>query len=382
MSTGKLDRQPPMATRAGATRLLTVPLAFHVLLAALAFASSVHPFGDFDRFWTIGSAAGRPYRDFPVEQTIGTVVVFRAVAFLFHSRAAFGIAIVCINVAADAALVGILLWGWGVGAALMFSWAVLPVLHLLLLRVDLWPMTASTLALACIVHKRERSAGAALAAGVAFKLWPIFFLPAVAFAGRRRVRAACLVALAAGLGVMAGAWWAMAGWHGLYQVVTFRGASGWQVESSVGSILALGRGLPPRMEAGAFRVGATNGWVAIALFLVAAPLALVWIWRGSAGAHIGAGWLAGIGTVLLLSALFSAQYVGWLLPGAAIAWSEGDDLAAMLASAAVLMTGLSWVTYGHVIDGAPAALAWIVARNTVVLAMVAVAARTTMRRAR
>jgi hypothetical protein len=68
----------------------------------------------------------------------------------------------------------------------------------------------------------------------------------------------------------------------------------------------------------------------------------VWaIWKGASTRRVGTGWIAGVGVVLSGSALLSPQFLGWLLPGAAIAWAEGDRRTAILVAALVALT----VTY-------------------------------------
>ena len=75
--------------------------------------------------------------------------------------------------------------------------------------------------------------------------------------------------------------------------------------------------------------------------------------------------------MLLLSPLLSAQFVGWLIPGAAIAWTEGDRRLSLVAALAIVLTELFWNWYRAVIQGAPPALLLVVGRN-LVLAVLAV----------
>ena len=72
-----------------------------------------------------------------------------------------------------------------------------------------------------------------------------------------------------------------------------------------------------------------------------------------------------------MSALLSAQFVGWLLPGAAIAWNRGARRPAACAFAAAALTGLIWGLYDFVLARAPAALALIVFRNLILAVMTA-----------
>jgi hypothetical protein len=82
-----------------------------------------------------------------------------------------------------------------------------------------------------------------------------------------------------------------------------------------------------------------------------------------------------VSTLLLLSALFSAQFVGWLAPGAAIAWTEGDRRSTLLAAATIALTEIFWDRYDAVLSGAMPALMAVVVRNLVLGALLVVALR-------
>ena len=74
------------------------------------FGMSVHesglPAGDFDRYYTIGSSPGRPYVDYQVEHPIATLLVFRMIARVPGGRPGFGLAIVVLDLIADAIILG------------------------------------------------------------------------------------------------------------------------------------------------------------------------------------------------------------------------------------------------------------------------------------
>jgi hypothetical protein len=92
--------------------------------------------------------------------------------------------------------------------------------------------------------------------------------------------------------------------------------------------------------------------------------------------RVGTGWLASVSVLLVLSALFSTQYVGWLVPGGAIAWVERDRRSALSAALAVAVTDAFYVNYDQLIEGARWAMALVVLRNIVVLAIAVNAMRT------
>ena len=327
---------------------------------------SAQPQGDFDRFWEIASTAGRPYVDFPVERAPGEVAVLKIVAAVTGHRVFFGRALVLLNMAADAAIIAALLWGWGAVAAVCFAIVVLPILDVLYSRIDLWSTAAATLAVAAWRRDRRDLTAGAIALGSAFKLWPLPFAVLLLTPSRVHFKlrpVLVFVGIAAGLGAL---WLAFAGWSGLLQVMTFREATGWQIESVAGSIIHLLTHAHARFEGGSWRVGTTRGAISVVMFAVAAPGCAWSIWRAGRTGHLGAGWLAGVSILLLCSALFSLQFMGWLVPGAAIAWAENDRRPARLAAAALLLTGVFWRFYGLIMDGNMLAVLVVVLRNAMV----------------
>ena len=328
---------------------------------AISTAESGIPAGDFVRYYEIGSSAGRPYVDYQVEHPIGTLLMFKALAHLPGGRPSFGLAIVVLNLVADAVIVGSLLWGWSVAAAVAFAAMLIPVLGLFFNRVDAWSTAAAILAVAAWRKDRPLMLGFALAVGVAFKLWPLVLAPLliVPWRGRRSVLAlAAFGAAAAAFGGLA--FW-IAGGRAIAEVLTFRGATGWQVESLIGSIVHLGGHAigTPRERCLAGRN--INHFVSTAMFVTAAPICLWASWRGARLDRIAAGWIASVTSLLLLSALLSAQYVIWLAPAAAIAWVEGDVALGALTAIAIVLTQMFWGRYGDVLESQRPAMLLVVA---------------------
>ena len=367
---------PSLTLRHPARWLLITALAIHLPIAIRSAVRSGQPMYDFERYYDIATNPTRPYRDFPVEYPPGTVVTLRGLAAATGSRGAFGVAVVAVSVVADVAIVAALAWGWGINAAACYALVIIPIVDLFYLRTDLWSAAAVTLAVAAWQRRREALSAAALAAGVALKLWPLPFF--ALFFVRVRGRTHVTAALVAGAAVVIGWIW-IAGWSGVYQVLTFRGARGWQIESVIGSVMHLVGSESLRMESGSWRIGATSGPVSVLMFLLAAPLCVWSVWRGARTAHLGTGWLAGVSALLLLSALLSAQFVGWLAPGSAIAWTEGDRRSALMAAATIALTEVFWNWYDAVLSGAMPALVAVVARNVVLGALLVVALRTLAR---
>jgi hypothetical protein len=353
--------------------ILTAALLVHAVVFSVSAINGPRPAGDFDRYYAIGSTPGRPYVDYQVEHPIATLLVFKSLARLPGGRASFGLGVVVLNLIADAVIVGSLVWGWGLAAAACGAAVLLPVLGLFFNRVDAWSTAAAILAVAAWRHNRPLALGCALAAGAAFKLWPLVLAALLIVPWRERRSPLAIAAFAVTAAAFGGAAIWMAGSKGIVQVLTFRGATGWQIESLIGSLVHMTDSQTLRMESGAWRIGTINGTASIAMFLAAAPISVWSGWRGARVNRIGAGWLASVTALLLLSALLSAQYVIWLAPAAAIAWAQGEKRLALLTAAAIVLTQLLWSYYGAVLASAPPALILVVVRN-VVLAVIAVSA--------
>ena len=356
-----------MSANGVARAALAAGLAVHAVFATVALARSAEPADDFDRYYEIATGPGRPYIDYQVEHPIGTWLVFKSFTAIPGGRASFGRSVVLANAAADAAIVGALLWTWGVPAAAYYVLVASPIAGLLFNRIDFWSLAAGTLAVAAWWHRRVRSALIALAAGVLLKIWPLVF--AAAFVSDRRLNARAIVRAVGIAVVAAAAILLVADARAIVDVITFRHARGWQIESIVGSLVhAVGRE-PPRMESGSWRVGSMSELTAVVLFAIAAPVSLWCSWRGFRRRLIGTGWLASLSWLLALSALFSAQYIAWLIPGGAIAWTEGNRRSASLAACCVVLTQMFWSCYEQVVGGVTFAMLLVIVRNAMVLAL-------------
>src|SRR3954453_9064456 len=154
-----------------ASHLLIAALLVHALAFAISAAASGQPAGDFDRYYEIGVAAGRPYVDYQVEHPIGTLLVLEALARLPGGRGSFGLGVVILDLLADIVIIGALIWGWGVAAAAYGAVALLRVLGLFFNRIDAWSTAAAILAVAAWRRDRPLLLGGAIAVGAAFKLW-------------------------------------------------------------------------------------------------------------------------------------------------------------------------------------------------------------------
>ena len=365
-----------MRRRHVALWLLCGALAVHVAIAVAAAGHSGRHQADFDNYYRIGTRPGRAYVDFQVEFPVGTVAAFRSLAPLTGSRGRFGVALVTLNFAADAAIAAALAWAWGIEAAVCYSLVAAPILDLFLLRLDLWSTLFATIGVAAWRRERPSLAAVALVAGAAFKLWPLALLPLLVTAPHERRASVRPLLVGAGAGVvLLVVWLWAAGVAGLYQVLTFRGASGWEVESTVGTVWLMLDRRALRLEAGAWRVGSTNGAVSILLFALGALPCLWLIWRGARTRHVGAGWAGGISALLVCSALLSPQFACWIVPASGVAWVERDIRIAVVTALAVFFSNLVFRSFVPLLQDDPGALALLVVRNVLLIALAIDAAR-------
>jgi hypothetical protein len=354
-------------------------IAVHAAIGVTEAAISARPMGDFLRYWTVAIARGRPYVDYPVEFAPGTVLVFKTIAAAGGGQAAFSLAIVLLNIAADMVIARALWLAWGCDAAVFYLAAALPMLPIVNYRTDLWPTACAVLAVAAWRRQKPIAGAIALLAGTALKLWPAAL--AMSFGEQRPHRRTSLLASVAVAAVIA-TWLGLASTSGVRQVATFREAQGWEIESTVGAVWLLEDPRTLRIESGAWRVGSIAPDTSLMLFAIAAPLTAAAMWLGARKRRQGAAWIAGVGILLVSSPLFSAQYIMWIVPAAAIAWIEDDRLPAILVAIATMLTCAYFATFHAALDGNRAAVLLIVARNVVVIAATITAASAIIRPAR
>lgn len=349
--------------------VLIAALIIHAVAFTISVSESALPAADFDRYYEIATGAGRPYIDYQVEHPIGTLMVFKTLARLPGGRASFGLAIVVLDLMAGAIIVGSLLWGWGIPAAAVYAASVAPVVGLFFNRIDAWSTAAAVVAVTAWRKNHPVALGCAVGIGAAFKLWPLVLVTLLVVPWRARQSVIALAAFAVTGAVFAtGALW-LAGSKGVLEVLTFRGATGWQIESVVGNLIQLGGSRTVRMDSGAWRIGTIHGAASIAMFAAAAPVCIWSSWRGAALDRFGAGWLASVSTLLVLSALLSPQYVIWLAPAAGIAWIEGHRRLAAIAAIAIVLTQVLWSSYGSLLDSDLPAMLIVAVRNAVLIAL-------------
>jgi hypothetical protein len=247
--------------------------------------------------------------------------------------------------------------------AITIGWYALliPIAPVVWFRFDaLVPLTL----VVAIEARRERTRVAALVAGFLVKLWPPALAVALPMARRPRDAARLVGALA----VTTLAWWAWSP-SGFGDFLRFRRGSGWHIESTVGSLLALtGRSI--HLSSLSWVVdGGPGASDLIVTVLWVAMVVVVWWWmrrQPSPSAWDGAAVV--IGTLLVTSRLLSPQYLAWLLPVVAL---RGDRTRTVVAAGALgTLTALELLVYSSVTSGRPWALGIVVLRNLVLVALV------------
>jgi hypothetical protein len=184
---------------------------------------------DVRRFSALSVAAGTPYRDHAVEYAQVELGVIRLIGSGDIRATATRLVIVCflLDLLAFAGM-----WsGRSRRTAITYLWLGVPLLVLTYLRLWYLPVALSVWAFALMRKRRPSVAGVVAALAVFAKLWPIALAPAFVAETRRRSLAFVLAGVAGGIG-----WLLLGGIGGVRQVLTFRSATGWEIESTVGSL--------------------------------------------------------------------------------------------------------------------------------------------------
>lgn len=332
--------------------------------------------GDAIRFHNIAISDGRPYHDFEVEYPPVMLAAIEAIDG--GDVRSTTVRLMWSQLVLDLAIAVVVVWGWGRRAGIACLVLGLPFLlyPFLYLRLDLLSVFLAVLGVALVRRRQPALGGAALAVACFAKLWPVVLVPMLIV---RRAWWALGAFVGVGTAGIA-AWVAWSGTDGPVQVVTLRGAKGWEFESTIGAVVRSARDVTPRIESGAWRVGEVGDWTRnlLTLALVAA-VALVWFVAARAkpnGARVldGLAPVAGIVAFLVLSPLLSPQFLAWLLPFTAIAAVYGEQLVARLAFVAIALSVALLALLPELIRGETLALFVLAARNVVLVAWLAVLA--------
>jgi hypothetical protein len=176
------------------------------------------------------------------------------------------------------------------------------------------------------------------------KVWPIVLIPLLVVTRRKQALGAFLFVGLVGVAL----WVVVGGTDAPRQVLTFRGAQGWEFESLIGALVWIIGRRPTALDRGAPRVGAISPTDRVVLLGVVA--AGLWFagrrartWRGDIA---GVPALASVAILLCVSPVFSLEYAPWLIPWAAIAATEDPGATYAVAVAAIeAATGLLAILY-------------------------------------
>jgi hypothetical protein len=348
--------------------------------------------GDARRYEVILSSEGTPYRDFEVEYP---PVALGLMKLVDRPTPLATITLLAISqLALELATAGVLAWAWSKRAAITYLVLGTPMVLFPFpyVRIDLLSVFLAVLGLALLRRRRDAAGGAVLAVSVFAKVWPVVTAPVMLV--RRQWTGLTAWALTGVAGLAA--WVAWAGPDGISQILTFRGADGWQIESIPGIVL---HALDPdgsTVQEGAWRT-AVSAPGAVRNLLTLGGLAVVVLAWWMAWRAVGrrstidteptpevAGLtdddlvvealapLAAVLAMLIFSTIISPQYVLWFLPFAALATARGDRTIGALSLAAgfLSMLGLAWI-HG-LIPGEWHAMAVVAARNLVLVVLLAV----------
>jgi hypothetical protein len=352
-------------------RIAVVPIA----LASDATAPSRYRIlpGDARRFYKIASEDGRPYRDFEVEYP--PVMVAAIDAIDGGSVRSTTVRLMWSQLVVDLAIAAVVAWAWGRRAGIAYLLIGLPFLlyPFIYLRLDLLSVFLAVFGLALVRRRHQYGGGAALAIACFAKLWPVVLVPVLIVRRAWRALAAFVVVGAAGTAAWVG-WPAI---DGPKQVLTFRGAKGWEFESTVGALVRSFGGATPHIERGAWRVGEVptlvSGVLALALLV---GVAMAWVLasrakpRGTAVLD-GLAPMAAITVFLVFSPLLSPQFLLWLVPFAAIAAAHGERLVTVLVFVVSALSTALLALLPELIHGRTFALFILISRNAVLIALLA-----------
>jgi hypothetical protein len=287
------------------------------------------------RYDRVAASPVTPYRHFAVEWMPAQTAVVQVVGGRGGEVTASMVTVIA--VAADAAVAGALAWGWGLRAAATYLLVGLALLGVAYVRLDLLAVAFATWAFALGRRGRDGPAGGTLAAAALSGLWAAFLLPWAVLRRRRPT----LVWAAACLALGGAAWFIVGGPKGPMQVLSYRGATGWDVQSTIGSAFDVVTDDATFLEGGILRIGFAPAWARAGILLViVAAAAFSWLrWALHGGDPAGRTSLAVAASILALAPTFPPAWASILAPWAAAAWDEEPTLATG-AAMAIALTGV------------------------------------------
>ena len=334
--------------------------------------------GDAGRYHEIARTFGRPYRDFDVEYPPAALALIELTNGA--NRAQTIERLVASQLILDFAVAGLLVWAWDRRTALTYLILSTPMLAFpfLYMRIDLLSVFLALLGLA-LVRK---------GLGQGRRRQP----------GRGRLRQGLARGRHAGAGDRAQGQgrrgldrrpWSCAGSPGSSgagidgpsEVLTFRGAKGWQVESIIGLFFHVSNPSGSHPEAGAWRTAAEMpGWGRPMLTVLSGVTVLLAWWLASRRRRAGdddsvvygLAPLVCVIAMLVFAPILSPQYVLWFLPFAAIVAARGNRLMGGLTLAVTALSAWSFAVIKAELHGQWYAVYPLFVRNGLLVAMLVV----------
>ncbi len=333
--------------------------------------------GDAGRYHEIARTFGRPYRDFDVEYPPAALALIELTNGT--NRAHTIERLVASQLILDFAVAGLLAWAWDRRTALAYLILSTPMLAFpfLYMRIDLLSVFLALLGLALVRKGWDKSGGASLAVAVYAKVWPVVVMPVLVIERKVKAGAAWVVTMT----VCGVAWLVWGGLEGPSEVLTFRGAKGWQVESIIGLFFHVSNPSGSHPEAGAWRTAAEMpGWGRPMLTILSGVTVLLAWWLASRRRRAGeddsvvyglAPLVCVIG-MLVFAPILSPQYVLWFLPFAAIVAARGNRLMGGLTLAVAALSAWSFAAIKAELHGQWYAVYPLFLRNGLLVAMLVV----------
>jgi len=333
--------------------------------------------GDIRRYVEMSTAKGTPYRDFQVEYP---PVTFALIRVLTGSNLYRSIALVAVSqFICDLGIAALLRWVWDRRTMVAYLVLGLPLIcwPFVYARIDLFSALLAVGGLALVRKGRDVEGGGLLAVAVLAKIWPFAVAPVLIV--ERRVKGLAAFAIAGA--TLAIAWFALAGSAGVRQVVSFRDATGWQVESVPGILWHLHDPSRVKFESGAFRTGVMPTWGRPLLTALSLTFIVLAWWMAARRRNDGAddhvvyalAPLVSVLALLIFAPILSPQYVVWMLPFAALVVARGDRLVAGLTAGITIITTVSYVFVVDAANGDVWAIAPVLVRNILLVALLVVA---------
>lgn len=325
--------------------------------------------GDVRRYRAIAEEDGIPYRDFSVEYppvTLLNIELAGAAEVPTGARL-----LVLTQLACDLAVAASLGWGWNRKAALAYlALGAATVLYpFIYLRTDLLSVALAIGGLALAHPARAVSGGVLFALATLAKFWNLALVPILFVRHQRRFLATAAGTVSAAMA----AWFVVGGPRGMLDVFTFRGATGWQIESIPGALVRLVDPSTVRPEQGSWRAGEIPfyGKPLLGMAMVAAVLGVAYLLKrgGQLDGRLGEAVapLTAVTSFIILAPIISPQYLVWILPFTALGWMYGERLLATIG--ALAYGGSVWMFHlvRQYIEAEPFAITVLWARNALLV---------------